>query len=77
VYFPLIWGEKLFVVDPTDAGQFQDDVLVTKGLVLLIRGFGFGFGIVCLLMGAVLSWKATKEYHQLQAVSAPDYSLDD
>ena len=40
-------------------------------------GFGFGFGIVCLLMGAVLSWKATKEYHQLQAVSAPDYSLDD
>ena len=77
LYFPLIWGEKLFVIDAVDASQFQDDVLITKGFVLLLAGIGSGFGFISLLIGTVMSIKAKREFHQLLEEAPPDYTFND
>jgi hypothetical protein len=67
VYFPLMWGEKLFVIDPVDAERFQDDVLVTKGLAVLCKGLGIGFGLVLLLFGTGLGLKARGDQKRREA----------
>ena len=67
VYFPVFWGEKLFVIDPIDAERFQDDVLVTKGLAVLCKGLGIGFGVVVFLFGVAYGLKANGDMKRRDA----------